>query len=409
MWALYRVYSDDICDTTPPDFELPKDKQDLWPLTRAAARERNHVFSAPDAVKWIQRGHDAGHILCTDELAGFYESGQLGLKQDTAKAVVLMKSAVERGSYISMMVLAQDYLEGYCDLAKNPAEASKIFAAALPIMQRNAALGDARSKYWLARIYRNGYAGTDKDVNKSVSLVREAAEGGNAAAMSTLARFLLNGADGVTVNKAEGLRWLRKSVEARSPIGMWRLAHLIRDGAIDDQDTYITWLERAHERGCPLASLDLAEAYENGSDRLPKDHARALQLYAAAADGGDDNAMVCLGAFATHPGKEHDLAAAAAWFQRAAALDNPTALVTLARMHRMGEGGLEKSDTKAAALLQRAVDLNDPQAMVDLAHLYASGLGGLPEDPARARDLVNKAAELGNEEAKKLVRKSRGK
>lgn len=82
--------------------------------------------------------------------------------------------------------------------------------------------------------------------------------------------------------------------------------------------------------------------------------------------------------------------------KRAAARENPRALVILASAYWHGLGGLAEDHVRARKLVQQAVRLGDPRAQSSLGELYRDGEGGLSKDEATATQWFRRAASAGN-------------
>lgn len=123
---------------------------------------------------------------------------------------------------------------------------------------------------------------------------------------------------------------------------------------------------------------------------LAKDVQSALKLYQEAANLGSAHAMCYLGNFyRTGKGVERDEQQAHQWYERAAALMEPTAIFILAQ-EAQDSGDMERY----ASLLQKAADLDEWHACVELAiHLNSGTLPGIAADPARVFTYMKKAVE----------------
>ena len=99
-----------------------------------------------------------------------------------------------------------------------------------------------------------------------------------------------------------------------------------------------TYLDRAAAAGSPEAMHELARLYETGTG-VPKDDARALELYESAA-----------------------------------ALDFADAINDLGFLHYQGSLGLRRNPDRAVELFARAADLRHPQALFNYAALIDDGL-----------------------------------
>lgn len=126
------------------------------------------------------------------------------------------------------------------------------------------------------------------------------------------------------------------------------------------------------------------------------DHVRALQRFTELAERGHANAQYAVGVMlADGQGTLQDWDAAAQWYQKAAAQNQPDALRALARLHVFGVGGVEVDIPKAIALYERAEQAYPPGEARDnvaqqrqaLVALQKESVGGSSEpaesEPAR--------------------------
>ncbi len=122
--------------------------------------------------------------------------------------------------------------------------------------------------------------------------------------------------------------------------------------------------------------------------------AEAFQTWRAAADAGDAQAGLYLGAlFDTGLGVQQDSAKALDWYKRAAAAGSATAMFNVGVMYDSGRTG--RPDPAAAAdWYGKAAARGQGRAEYDLALLYEAGLG-VPRDDARAVELFRAAASHG--------------
>lgn len=97
-----------------------------------------------------------------------------------------------------------------------PADKTGDHQAAVDILESCVAKGNVWSMIWLAMLYENGQ-GVPKDIEKSASLMRQAAALHDEAGYATLARYhwgvaLFEGR-GTAKDEAEGIKWLRMAAE----------------------------------------------------------------------------------------------------------------------------------------------------------------------------------------------------
>jgi TPR repeat protein len=112
-------------------------------------------------------------------------------------------------------------------------------------------------------------------------------------------------------------------------------------------------------------------------------HAEALTLRAFMHSEGE--------------GGKKDFQAAIAFYDKAIALGNTTAMSDRANMHQEGQGG-EQNYPAAIALYERAIALGDANAMNCRAYMHRGGLGGEKNYPA-AIELYEQAIALNNANA----------
>jgi tetratricopeptide (TPR) repeat protein len=106
----------------------------------------------------------------------------------------------------------------------------------------------------------------------------------------------------------------------------------------------------------PLTDMEIAQdAYSKG------DFPKALDHFQAAAVAGDADAMYYTGVmYAEAQGHaKANLPEAIRWYEKAAARDQPKALLTLGRMHVTGYG-VERDPKKALEMFERAVKATPP-------------------------------------------------
>lgn len=148
--------------------------------------------------------------------------------------------------------------------------------------------------------------------------------------------------------------------------------------------------------------------------------ARALGGYLAA--GGDGNAHFLLGLLAFHgQGGPRDLTAAAAHYYQAAAAGHPGAMLFLGRLYAAGEGGFPPDVGLAALWFFRAWQEEEDEAEAEIirlrADLEAAAAGGAAEaqnalglilcfghdDPLAAAAWFEKAAAQGHPESRRML------
>lgn len=160
----------------------------------------------------------------------------------------------------------------------------------------------------------------------------------------------------------------------------------ISNGASDQKGTFV--LHKTSSEG-PSRGFDILSC---SSD---------VALIRRAAEDGDTSAQLQLGRlYHEGLGVPQDPGLAAAWFVKAAELGNAEAQVTLGALDE-SRGGTQNYRS-AAVWYSKAAEQGSEPAQLRLAFLYAWGLG-VPRDAAQAAGWYSKAAAQGNAEAQQAL------
>jgi len=164
------------------------------------------------------------------------------------------------------------------------------------------------------------------------------------------------------------------------------------------------------ESGNGKAAMYVAKLYESyvKSDVFSRDLAKAAAWYLKAVAAGEKSAMSDLGTLYAigGPGLPKDIAQSISWFRKGAEAGDLSSMFTLANIYADGNRGLPKDDKQAVRWYRSVIEAADrgdrfnvPGAMNNLARMYAEGLGGLPKSDTQAVTLFSEAAHLGSNEA----------
>jgi localization factor PodJL len=158
-------------------------------------------------------------------------------------------------------------------------------------------------------------------------------------------------------------------------------------------------LRSAALAGDPLAAFEVAARFAEGRN-VPQDMAAAVAWYKRAAETGLAPAQYRLGSiYEKGIGVARDPAEAQAWYRRASDAGNVKAMHNLAVLYAEGAGG--DPDLEAAArLFREAAEHGVRDSQFNLAILHARGLG-VPQDLIEAYKWFDIAASSGDEEAEK--------
>ena len=139
------------------------------------------------------------------------------------------------------------------------------------------------------------------------------------------------------------------------------------------------WFQKAADAGSSAAQLNLARLLFLGADGLTKDEEKARFLLRTSAEAGYAPAQAQLGAaiesVAARTEDKAQIAEARDWFEKAAAQNQPEALLALARFYDSGLGGLDANPQKGFDLCLRAAKAGSVVAMNEMGVRYQRGAG----------------------------------
>lgn len=158
-------------------------------------------------------------------------------------------------------------------------------------------------------------------------------------------------------------------------------------------------LEARADSGDAKARFDLANLLERGYGPVRTDSARALQLYALAAESGYPPAMNYYGfRLFNGDGVARDRDKGYSLIENAAMKGDPKGAANLGWLLAAGEEVVPDPE-KAVYWLEKASDAGLPVAMDQLGSIYARGLPPVEPDTLRAASLFARAAEGGFRQA----------
>lgn len=244
---------------------------------------------APASLPWYERAAALGSALAARRRAWAYDERiQAGKARrgDEAQAVRWYKRAVELGDTTSANEVGVACFYG-----------------------RGVRRDRAAARRWY-EIAARGPGARSRD---------EATRLDTATAMTNLGRMYRKGA-GVQQSWRQALRWFKKATWLGSPQAAHQLARYYsgKDGPRAQPRRQLAALELAAVLGCADCRRSLGVLLWNGQ-RVPRDRARALVLYAQAAEAGDAWGMHLLGrAYREIDPPRRDLEASRLWLRRAA-------------------------------------------------------------------------------------------
>jgi len=245
-----------------------------------------------------------------------------------------------------------------------------------------------------ARFYetRQHLISTDPAVREAaLAAATAAAEAGLAEPMYALYRWKC----GKPETSAEAKQWLTRAAKA----GHWQAAYVLGRYLSDDVMAYELHGIDLFENDFPAAARVLREATRNGyppaatayaallmnhHEGVGHDHDTAVELFNAAAELREPEAMRWLAmiyAYGHHEIKP-DPEAALAWMQKSIARNHPPAMRQMGEWHRDGDV-VDEDLTKAVEWYDKAARHGDRRAKLLLGLAYHFGRG-VEQDPAKA-------------------------
>lgn len=187
------------------------------------------------------------------------------------------------------------------------------------------------------------------------------------------------------------LRLLERAHRLGNAKGAFEIGELYYRGETLEPDLLQArqWFERAARAGLRLGLYRYAQVLEAG-DGGPADPDQARLYYEKAFAAGVGQAARALGDM--H--RDHDLAAAHAWYQKGAQTGDRGSLYRLGQLHVEGQGVPADSAT-ALAYFERSADLGMVLAQHRLGEMFRDG-DGVPRNPDRARAYFALAANGGH-------------
>jgi uncharacterized protein len=220
-------------------------------------------------------------ITVHDAEALFSQARDAFQKQDYVTAVSKLEPAAEAGNAEAQAMLAQIYTSGNQGLPQD-------FAKALMWNEKAVAQGSARAHLNIGLMYRDG-SGVPKDAAKALQEFTTAAEMGDMKASRYLGLFAEDAGDFAKAATFYQEGATRGDITSQFYLGR---AYELGKGVPQDYAQAFTWYGKSAERGDHVASdgmVGLASLYERGLG-IPKDAQKAIALYQQAAVTGNENA-----------------------------------------------------------------------------------------------------------------------
>ena len=250
-----------------------------------------------------------------------------------AEAFRRLQDMAERGNLVAGVSACQLFFD-----EDNPARDVEAGAAlARDLVGRLDTLadqGDPDAQYYLAGFHARGW-GAVQDDDRSMELLRRAAEGGSAWAQAELGRRYINGIV-VEEDPVEADRFLNQALESRDPDVCFNVAFCYADlyfsVRVRDQEKALNAYTVAAENGHACAASCLADLYKAG-EKVPQDLEKAAYWQRRAAELGWASASWELGEEAF---ERQDYETAVSWYRKSAEDGFALACEKLAEMYGSG-------------------------------------------------------------------------
>ena len=189
---------------------------------------------------------------------------------------------------------------------------------------------------------------------------------------------------------------LRALAPANADARAWLGAVLLDRARIREA---LQFLQQAADAGSAEGAHRLGLLFAQGAEGVPRNDARALELFEKAGTAGHPRAQINAGTlYFRGQGAPRDLVRARAWFERAAASEDPYALYALGRAMDESSGQAMTDLTRAADLYRRAAQHGHPLAALRYGLALADGIG-VRKDPVAAHGWLIYAERSGVPEA----------
>ena len=272
---------------------------------------------------------------------------------------------------------------------------------------RNKAKEQAAAEAFLAEVEalmqsgKDAYHGTDtvtKDFTKASEHFTQALEKGDVRASYYLGRIAEESKDYAKA-KEHYEQSIAAETDTASDLSRFALGQLYQYGNGVDVDYAKAkeYYEQAIANGCVEANNGLGDLYQHGYE-VEQDGAKAIEYFTLASQGNEKDwvayAHLSAGVIyaGEYPNVTQDYAKAMENYEKAAALDNASAMNRIGVLY--GEGkGVEQDSNKAREYYEQAAEQNNSDAMQNIGYYYHKGLGGLEQDYAKALEWYRLAAQ----------------
>ena len=333
-----------------------------------------------EAKKQYETGMEKGSDRATARLGYLYLTGN-GVKIDLEKSNELIDKANKQGCIEAKL---------YTGLLKMSGRFSGEDADAKQALEYfNAALGSsdkeivAASYIKIGDVYKNGFAGVERDYDKAIenynlAMTNYPAYRGDAN--YSIARLYAARGEDVHAQDyyREAMKYFDKAAELGniSALNAVGVSYESGYGREHNGQTAYDYYRKAADSGNVTAMRNIGRLYRYGKDPLQENIDEAYNWYKKAADAGDGYAMNIIGNIYLYGeygnnGDEKDYKAARQWYEKAAEYGYIDAYSSLGDIYLYGYGE-EKNVDKALEQYQKGIDFGSTSCMVQIGYYYGA-------------------------------------
>ncbi len=227
--------------------------------------------AAVDVDALLERAQN-GDVAAQFTLGGVYWQGR-HVAQNYDKAFKWFLAAAKQGVPEAQANIANFYLNGW--------SVEQDQKKALFWHRKAAAQNFALSQFWIGQFYRGGLGGVAQNRKKAIQWMTKAANQNFAEAQSVLGVLAFQ-----DKKFKEARAWFLKAAEGDNPSAQFMIAQLYQKGVGGEQDIEeaASWFESAVDNGVVEAKFQLGGLLYKGHEGVPKDEARAFELFQEAAE-----------------------------------------------------------------------------------------------------------------------------
>ncbi|MUG03950.1 hypothetical protein GM556_00080 [Bombella sp. ESL0378] len=298
------------------------------------------------AETWLRRAAYGGDPEAAALLGDLYIRGEDFLHRPM-EAARWYELAAEQNHTSAARVLAVLYLTG-TGVVRDEAKAAHWFNFA-------AMRGDKHADADFGNLVLAGVVRPDEERADLHKRLRQQAEGGDLLGAFNLGVCLAQGI-GATADERHAFHWFGLAREGVVNAQYWYGRMLFEGRGVTKNQRYgLMWMEKAARQGMPEACASVAQIFVTGQVNGIKDHARALELYHQAAEGGLVEAYFSLGAmYGGGHNVPADLPRARYYFEEAAQRGHGLGQMMLGRYWLKGLGGEQDVEQARYWLTQAA-------------------------------------------------------